>query len=76
MPATRDGGVRAPAVAGAWYPGSEQALRRTVEEYLARVKVGPIMVPTKTAYIPWATWPLPSTGEHAVRRRLRQPTPG
>ena len=34
MPATQGVMVRAPAVAGAWYPGSEPALRRTVEEYM------------------------------------------
>jgi AmmeMemoRadiSam system protein B len=30
-------GVREPAIAGTWYPGSPTALRRTIEEYLSRV---------------------------------------
>ena len=43
MPATRDVVVRPPAVAGAWYPGSEPELRRAVEDYMAQVE--PLTLP-------------------------------
>jgi AmmeMemoRadiSam system protein B len=43
VPATRDVVVRPPAVAGAWYPGSEPALRRAVEDYMAQVE--PLTLP-------------------------------
>ncbi len=38
MPAMRDEVVRPPAVAGAWYPGSQAALQGAVEEYMAQVE--------------------------------------
>jgi MEMO1 family protein len=34
--------VRRPVIAGTWYPGSEQSLARTVDDYLARVKHRPV----------------------------------
>jgi hypothetical protein len=37
--------VRESAIAGTWYPGSTPALRRTIEDYLARVI--PVQVPGK-----------------------------
>ncbi len=35
-------GVREPAIAGTWYPGSPATLRRTIEEYLSQVPAQPL----------------------------------
>jgi MEMO1 family protein len=42
MTAVVPGSVRRSLYAGSWYPGTEQALRRTVADYLARVDQPPV----------------------------------
>ncbi len=42
MSPVADSTIRPSAIAGAWYPGSADSLRRTVEEYLAAVKPAPL----------------------------------
>ncbi len=42
MSRAQDASVRPSAIAGAWYPGSAQALRHAVEGYLAAVKPAPV----------------------------------
>ncbi len=54
MARTQDSLVRSSAIAGTWYPGSAQALRRTVEGYLAAVKPAPMPGPVLALVSPHA----------------------
>jgi AmmeMemoRadiSam system protein B len=42
MSASGRASVRPPVIAGSWYPGTERALTRTVDEYLATVEERPV----------------------------------
>jgi AmmeMemoRadiSam system protein B len=66
--------IRLSAIAGTWYPGSSQALRRTVESYLAQVK--PVTLPGKLLALvsPHAGYPYSGpTASHAYAQ-LRNTT--
>jgi AmmeMemoRadiSam system protein B len=66
--------IRLSAIAGTWYPGSAQALRRTVESYLAQVK--PVTLPGKLLALvsPHAGYPYSGpTASHAYAQ-LRNTT--